>query len=509
MEEGRNRRIAKNTVFLYIRMIFVMLVSLYTVRVVLNKLGAEDYGIYNLVGGVVVLFSFISNSSSAATQRYLNFALGEHDEESARQVFSASLLIHLAVSLLIVIFAETIGLLLVNTYLVIPKERMLSANLVYQLSIITTALNIIKIPYNATVIAYERMSFYAVLSVFECAGKLAVAMFLSIWTGDKLIFYGILIAALAFFMLLIFKWYANAKFAISHFVFTKDAHLYKELVSFSGWSLLSSVGSVCANQGLNMILNRFFGVLVNTAMGIANQVNSAVYQLISNFQIAFEPQITKSYASDEREYLLDLIFKTSKFSFFLLWFFVLPLALNAEFVLKLWLSDVPEYSVVFLRIILVYSLIDSIIGPLWMLSYAIGNIRNYQIVAFIFSLLTVPLAWGALCIGCPPYTILIVRCLHNVCFSIYRFFYLRHRISFPVFLFCRQILLPCLLVLLISLFVSCVVFLCLLENSALQFFVTCMVTVLINAFVMIFIGCNHHERVFAFQLVRKFTGRKG
>ena len=499
----KNKRIAKNTLYLYLRMILVMLVSLYTVRVILVNLGVEDYGIYNLIGGVVVLFSFITNSSGAAVQRYLNFSLGEDNIEQAKDIYSASVVIHLIVSLLIIFLSETIGLWFVNFYLVIPPERIFAANWVYQFSVFTMVFSVVKIPYHATVIAYENMSFYAVMSIFECFGKLLVAVLLMVWNKDKLIFYGFLIFLIGFLNFLIFKIYAMMKFKVCHFKIIKDKKLYKELISFSGWSLLSSIGSVCANQGLNMILNRFCGVVANAAMGIANQVNNAVYQLISNFQVAFEPQITKSYAANDREYLIGLIFKTSKFSFFLLWFFVLPLGLNAQTVLQVWLSEVPDYSIVFLRLILVFSLIDAIMGPLWMVSYAIGNIRNYQIVAFIFAFITLPLAYVMFKFGMPPFIIILLRILNNLGFSLWRLFYLRKRMEFPVFDFVKKILIPSLLLSLITLIISFISFHLTRRNVILQFFVSCCVTIIMNFIFLFFIGCDKGEKKFIVGILKK------
>lgn len=505
MEENRNKRIAKNTAFMYIRMIVLMLISLYTVRVVLKYLGVEDYGIYNLIGGVVVLFSFISNSSGAATQRYLNFAMGKDNSDEVQHVFSASIIIHLAVALIFIILSEPVGIWCVNKYLNIPQERLSAANWVLQLSLITTVLGVIKIPYNAAIIAHEKMSFYAIMSIFDGIAKLGIAFLISIFPYDKLIFYTFLIAIVNILTFIIQKIYVNKKFSECNLVLHNDKTLYKELVSFSGWSLLSSVGSTCSNQVLTMIMNRFFGVIANAAMGVANQVNNAVYQLISNFQVAFEPQITKSYAANERDYLLDLIFKTSKFSFFLLWIFILPLSLNADIVLKVWLSEVPEYSVIFLRIILIYSLIDAMTGPLWMVSYAVGNIKNYQIVAFIVSLISVPIAWLLFKIGFPPYWIVILRVLSNFIFSCWRLGYLKKRMDFPVIKFLIKVLLPSLAVVCLTLLISFAVFIFMKFNIIAQFFVSCTVTVFANFVTMWFIGCRKNERDWMIGLIKKFS----
>lgn len=507
-ESNKNKTIAKNTAFMYIRMIFLMLISLYTVRVVLKYLGVEDYGILNLIGGVVALFSFISNSSGAATQRYLNFALGENNLEKLQRVYSASIIIHFVVALIVLLLSEIAGIWAVNCYLNIPMERINAANWVLQFSLFTIVLGIIRIPYNAVIVAYEKMSFYAAQSIFEGVCKFGIAFLIAIFPYDKLIFYSILIFIVSFLSFFIGKAYVNIKFPICRFRFHKEKILYKELVSFSGWSLLSSIGSTCSNQVLTMILNKFFGVIANAALGFANQVNNAVYQLISNFQVAFEPQITKSYAANDRDYLIDLIYKTSKFSFFLLWFFVLPLGLNAEIVLKVWLETVPDYSVVFLRLILFLSLIESIIGPLWMVSYAIGNIRNYQIVALIISLITVPVAWLLFYLGFKPYWIIIIRVISNLLFSMWRMGYLYKRMNFPVWNYLKMVLIPSLFVVVISFCVSYGVFFITSSNIIIQFFVSCTVTVLANIVCMWIIGCNQSEREFLIALIKKIIKKE-
>lgn len=502
-EFNKNKTIAKNTAFMYIRMLVLMLVSLYTVRIVLKNLGVEDYGIYNLIGGIVVLFAFISNSSGAATQRFITFALGKNDETEASDVYNASVLIHIGVCLVFLVLSEITGIWAVNYYLNIPAERLYAANWVLQVSLLSVLLNILRIPDTSVIIANEKMSFYAVLSILEGLLKLFIAYLLSVFPYDKLIFYSILITILSLITYIIQKVYVVIKFSITKFKLCDKKEIYAELLSFSGWSLLSSIGTTCSNQVLTIILNKFFGVIANAAMGIANQVNNAVYQLISNFQIAFEPQITKSYAANEREYLLDLINKTSKFSFFLLWFFVLPLSLNAEIVLNVWLDDIPEYSVIFLRLILVLSLIESIIGPLWMVSYAIGNIKNYQIVALSISIMTVPIAWLLFKIGLKPYFIVVIRVCSNLVFSIWRFGYLHKRMNFPVLNYIKIVLLPSVVVVFISLFVSYCSFLITSKNIILQFFASCTVTVLINIVCMWFIGCNKNEKSFIMNFIKK------
>ena len=375
------KRIAKNTLMLYFRQILILLVSLYTVRVVLNTLGAEDYGIYNVVAGVVVLFSFVNNAMATATQRFLNYSLGENDKKKTQEVYSASLIVHLGIAAIFVLLAETVGLWFVSNKLNIPEARRAATAIVYQFTIITTVFNILRVPYNAVIIAYEKMSFFAWLSILESLLKLAIVFLLVLSGIDRLVFYAFLMTAVALIILCFYKLYCNRTFEIARYSKVTDISLVKKILSFSGWSLFGAVANVANSQGTNIVLNMFTNVTVNAAMGIANQVNSAVYSFVGNFQTAFNPQIVKSYAEGKKEYFIDLVFRTAKVSFLLLNFMVVPLLLNAEIVLHIWLKSIPEYTIHFVQLILIWSLIDSWNGPLWMSVQATGNIRKYQIYA--------------------------------------------------------------------------------------------------------------------------------
>ena len=297
-----NKRIAKNTLMLYVKMGVMMLVQLYTSRVVLQTLGVDDFGIYNVVGGVVVLFSFLNAAMSSATQRFLNFELGKGDLVQVGRVFSMSLTVHFCIAGLVLLLAETVGLWFLNSELNIPAERMVAANWVYQFSVATTLLGILLVPYNATIIAHERMGFYAWTSIVKAVLLLVIVYFLSIGEVDKLILYAGLVFAVNALMQGVYIVYcrrAFSKTALYRPFF--DRELFRRLISFSGWSLFGGVADMCNSQGINMVMNIFCGVAVNAAMGIANQVNAAVYQFVSNFQIAFNPQLVKSYAANERE----------------------------------------------------------------------------------------------------------------------------------------------------------------------------------------------------------------
>lgn len=479
-----------------------MLVSLYTVRVVLNTLGAEDYGIFNVVAGVVVLFSFVNNAMATSVQRFLNFYLGKNDTEKTRNVYSASLVIHGVICLIFVVLAETVGLWFVNAKLNIPTGRSNAAFWCYQAAVITTLANIMRVPYNAVIIAYEKMSFFVGLSIVETVLKLAVVFLLKVSNFDKLIFYSFLLAAVSFIILAIYKFYCNKNFEIAHYKKVQDKGLRKELVSFSGWSLFGAVANVANSQGTNIVLNIFTNVTVNAAMGIANQVNAAVYSFVSNFQTAFNPQLVKNYAAGEKKELNQLIFRASKFSFLLLWLIVLPLSLNLETVLTLWLKNVPDYSVGFVQLILVCSLVDCMTYSIAVAVQASGNIKFYQIIISCFIFANLPLSILFLFLGMSPYSVLFIRFFLCLLILVFRVVYLTFSQSFPVRNFIFQVLLKCAFIVAVSFFITKLLT---SHLAGLGYFIcSCLFSVLV-IFVLSFpILFTPEERKYAFSFIRKF-----
>ena len=450
MSTENNKRIAKNTILLYFRMLFTMTVSLYTSRIVLNTLGVSDFGIYNIVGGVVVLFSFLNNAMSSATQRFLNFEIGKNDFVQLRKIFCISMNVHVSIAFIVFILAETIGLWFLNTQLNLPLDRMNAANWVYQFTILTFIISILQVPYNATIIAHERMSFYAYVSIVEVSLKLSAVFLLQYLGYDKLKLYAVLICAVALIIITIYKLYCNKKFESSRYIFIWDASLYKQLLSFSGWSLFGSVANVGKTQVINILINIFCGVLVNAAMGITNQVSATLNGFVSNFQLAFNPQIVKSYAANDKEYLMSLIFKTSKYSYFLLFILSLPILLNTEYILKLWLKIVPEYTVQFCQLTIIYLLIESISGPLWMSVQATGKIKSYQIVISSLLLLNVPFSYILLKLNFIPYSVVLVSIGIGILALLIRIIFLRSLINLPIIQFLREVILIIFIVTILS-----------------------------------------------------------
>lgn len=489
---SNTKRIAKNTLMLYFRQILIMLVSLYTVRVVLNVLGAEDYGIYNVVAGVVVLFSFVNNAMATSTQRFINYSLGENNLTKVTQVYSASLVIHGAIAFIFLVLAETVGLWFVSCKLNIPSERHSAALWAYQFSIISTIFTIFRVPYNATIIAYERMSFFAFLSIVEAFFKLIVVFLISSLHFDKLAFYSFLLCMVSALITLVFKLYCNVKIETAKFSKVKDKTLVKELFAFSGWNLFGASANVANQQGANIVLNMFTNVTVNAAMGIANQVNAAVYSFVSNFQTAFNPQLVKSYAAGEKDDFMSLLFRSAKLSFFLLLVIVVPLYVNVDFVLSIWLKNVPQYSVEFVRLILIWSLIDALNGPLWMAASARGNIKNYQVFVSIFIFLNLPLSILLLALEFSPVWVLYIRIAINVFLTFWRLFYLKRHIGLIVKDFIIQVISRCLIVCGISFVLMMII--ANFFDAWKRFFITVPISILFVILLVFCLGFTRKER---------------
>lgn len=416
---ANNKRIAKNTIYLYFRMLLTMGVSLYASRIVLNILGVEDYGIYNIVGGVVVLFSFINNSLTSATQRFLNFELGRGDISETQRVFSMSLTIHICVAIIVALLAETVGLWFLNTQMNIPPERMTAANWVYQFSILTICVSFVQVPYYASVVAYEKMSFFAYVAIIEVILKILIVFLLVYIDFDKLRLYSVLTFFVSVAVFICYKNYCYIKINISRYRFLWDKVLFSKILSFSGWMFWGAAAGVSSTQGVNILLNIFYGVTVNAAMGISNQVNSAMNQFVSNFQTAFLPQITKLYAIGDIEQLRKLIDRSSRFSFLLLFALACPLMLNMDFVLKLWLKNIPEYSSVFCILILIYSLIEAMSKPVGYVIHATGRVKYYNIVMSIALSMNIVFSFIFLKLGFQPEVVLVISVFVDIlCFAI-------------------------------------------------------------------------------------------
>lgn len=402
------KRIAKNTLLLYFRSIIVMVVSIYTSRVVLATLGINDYGIYNVVGGVVGMFSMLSATFVSASQRFISFALGKNDSEQTRKVFTISLNVHIGLSGILLLLMESVGLWYLNYVMKLPADRILAANWVFQFSILSFLCNLISIPYNALIISKERMGVFAYVSIYEVVMKLLVVYLLQLATFDKLIFYAVLLFSVSLSIRLFYGFYCSKKLAEVHRVRVNDKSLYKNFLQISGWNFFGSCASIMTLQGINLVLNFFCGVAVNAAKGVASQIENAVTTLVNNFQTSLNPQIVKSYAANDFQFLLNLISSGTRISFFLMLFLALPFLWTGQEILSVWLKVVPEYSESFVRMILIYILIMPFNSVFDKVLLATGKIKQVQLITSFVTLLNLPLSILLLYLKFPPYSIYFV-----------------------------------------------------------------------------------------------------
>ncbi len=388
-----NKRIAKNTLMLYVRMLFLMAINLYTSRVVLEALGVEDYGLYNAVAGFIAMFSMVSASISGSISRFITFVLGQNDHLKLKRVFSTALIIQIAIAVLVVLLVELFGVWFLNTKMVIPEGRYFAANFVLQFALLTFILNLWSTPYNAALIAHERMSAFAFIGIFEGLATLLVALILRISACDNLILYAALMCLISFVIRLVYSIYCKRNFSECSFQWIFDKTLFKEMFGFAGWNFIGVMSGLLREQGLNLLFNIYFGPVVNAARGLASQVNTAVGKFTQNFLMAVQPQITKSYASGHFDDAHALVIRSSRLSFLLMMMFVIPIISETEFILSLWLKEVPAHTVAFVQIILLISLLESFSLPLIYLMLATGNIKKYQLVVGTIYLLNFPVAW--------------------------------------------------------------------------------------------------------------------
>jgi len=425
-----NKRIARNTLTLYIRMLLLMVLSLYTSRVVLQTLGIEDFGIYNIVGSVVVLFGFLNNTLNIATRRFINIGIGSGDNEKLKETYTALFTVYIIIAVIIFLLAETFGYWLLNSKLNIPEERMFAAHCVYQLSILTAIISILGCPFESCIIAYERMNIFAYLSIFEGIMKLIIVGLLLLIPFDNLIVYAVLLAVLSFFLVVIKIGYCLRTFEIVSLKIKYSKELAPSILKFSGWSLLGQIAYIATTTSVNIIINLFFGPLMNAAVSIAQQVNIAIYNFVSNFQTAFNPQIVQTYASQDMDRHRYLVAMSSKISFFLIFVISVPFLLNIDFILDLWLVDVPKNAASITQLIILFSLLEAVAAPLYMSMQAIGKIKSYQITVSAINMSFLPVVYLLLVLGQSVETIFICKIAIAIVLWIYRIYYILPKIDF-------------------------------------------------------------------------------
>ena len=452
-ETSNNKRIAKNTLFLYFRTLIILVVSLYTSRVVLSVLGVEDYGTYNVVGGVVAMFSAISGALSSAISRFITFELGKGDTVKLKKVFSTSVNIQILISLLVIIVGEIVGVWFLNYKMNIPPERLGAANWVLQCSLFTFCINLISVPYNACIIAHEKMKAFAYVSILEALLKLSVCFMIMASPWDKLISYSVLLLCVALSIRMTYSVYCHHHFEESHYHFVSDRQLMKEMAGFAGWNFYTNGAYIFNTQGINLLINIYFGVTLNAARGIANQVDHAVMHLVNSFTTALNPQITKNYASGNMESMFLLVCRGARFSYFLLFVFSLPIVIETEFILSIWLKNVPPHAINFVRLAIVASLIHILGKSGYTASMATGNIRRYVLWVASVGCLAFPFTWIAFAAGAPSESAYWVFIIVYVLVEAVRLWIMKGLLDFPIPMFINDVLIKIGIVTVLAVFI--------------------------------------------------------
>ena len=474
-------------------MLLLLVVSLYTSRIVLATLGIEDYGLYNVVGGIVSMFAFISMAMGNSTSRYITIALGKGNDEELNNVVGVACLIHWVLAGIILVLAETVGLWFLHNKMVIPDGRMTAAFWVYQFSIVSCMVSVISVPFNSMIIAHERMGAFAFISILDALLKLLIVFLIQVSTKDRLILYAALLLCVGILNRLIYQVYCRRFFEEAKHIRLQSTEHLGEMTSFAGWSLVGNLAFVGYTQGLNILLNLFFGPVVNAARGVATQVQSVVKGFVTSFQTAINPQIFKSYAQDDFHRLHTLIYSSSKFSFYLLYCLILPIAIEVDSLLGLWLKEVPEGSGLFTILTLFILLVDPLSNPISKANQATGKVKKYQIIEGGSLLLIVPIAYVVLKNGGKPYTVFVVQLIVMYVVQIIRLFVVCHDIRMSIIEYFKQVLLTVLLVAVASAVVPLMVFF-ILPDSFLSMLLVVIVSVLSVISCAFFLGLTKNER---------------
>lgn len=504
---AQNKLIVKNTVFMAVRMVITMAISLYTSRVVLAQLGITDYGIFIVVGGLTVIMSFFTSALTAAIQRYMNFELGLTGGRGMQQIFAACWVCVVLIAALFVGLAETGGMWFLESKLDVPADRLPDARMVLHLSMLIVVVEMCRVPYNSLIIAHERMSFYAYNSIVESLLKLAAVIALSVICGNKLLVYMGLLVVVAVLVNVSYVVYCGHFFPGIGFSLRADAAKVKEIGKFAGWNVLTSISDIAYQQGSSMILNIFYGVGFNATMGISNQVKTAVASFTRSVQIAANPQIIKSYAGGDSAWFRQLITIISRISYFAVLFLGMPILINTEFVLNLWLTELPPDAVMFVRLMILFCLLDSLIGPLWVSMQASGRIAGYQSVISVLWILCLPLIYWAFRSGLPPYWLLIVLIGINFVSLWIRIGYTSHYCGVKVRYYCRKVLLPILEVTVVGC-ASLWPVLAFDQSRVQLFLLSSAVWVVVCPLAVYFLALSRQERQGAKKLVGKYLNRK-
>lgn len=493
--QNNNKRIAKNTLMLYIRMLLSVVVSLYTSRVVLEVLGVEDYGIYGVVSGVVAMFSFLNASMSGATSRFLTFEMGRGDELRLRDTFSSALIIHIGIAVVVFILAETVGLWFLCNKLVIPDGRMLAAHWVYQCSVISAMLAITQVPYNALIIAHERMGVYAYIEILNVVLKLLIVYLLAIGDFDKLKLYAVLVLAVSVLVMSIYRIYCMRNFSESHFRFVWKKEIFKPMLCFTGWDFYGNMCVTARVQGTNFLINTFFGVVANAASSIATTVNGIISGFASNIITAFRPRIIKSYSQQSWDEMQSMMNNAVKFSILLLFMLAIPILFEASYVITLWLGQVPQYVVSFVRLTLIINCFGIINSVIVIGIHATGDIKRISFFTGTLFLLAIPVSFLFLKLGCDVVSVYIVNLFSNISIVLLNLWILKKQI-------CEIKILPIIRVIIVSLLVVTLIMVVLLsiykgmQEGFCRLVIIMFVDVVLLLFLTYFIVLNREQKRF-------------
>lgn len=475
-------------------MLLVMGVSLYTSRIILQALGFEDFGLYNVVGGIVTMFTFLNGSLAGATSRFITFELGRKNYERLNQIFNTALAVHIFIALIIVIFAETIGLWFFYEKMTIPPDRLDAAFWVYQISIFTCFITLTQVPYNATIIAHENMKIYAYVGVVEVIAKLAISYAIYLAPFDQLVFYALLLCILQISIMFFYRFYCSRNFPESKIKICREKPLYREMLSYAGSDMIGQISVLAQGQGLNILLNLFFGPAVNAARGIAYQVQGAITQFSSNFMTAVKPQIIKSYANNDIDGMMKLVKNSSCFSFYLMWMISLPILLEADYILKLWLSDYPDHTVTFLRLIIILCLLQTIKTPRLTVFHATGHIKRLNLIVGIILCMAFPFAYIWLKLGGSPESVFWASIITFVVSEFASIAILKRYISYSIKEYLKAVYLKCAIVSLVSFIIPYFTY-TQIANPGLQRFILTLsiscISVIISSF---YLGMNKEMR---------------
>lgn len=501
--EINNQRIAKNTLLLYARTMFVMVISLYTSRVILDVLGVDGYGTYQVVGGMVAMFAVFSASLSSAISRFIAFEIGKGNNDRLAKIFASSMVIQIFLAIFIFILAEIIGLWFLSSQAKIPEDNIVAARWVLHCALFTFCINLLSVPYNACIIAHEHMKAFAYVSVVDVLLKLIICYILVIIPYNRLISYSVLMAVIALLIRFVYSFYCHRNFAETHQRLMLDKGIFKEMFSFAGWSFFNNAISIFNNQGVNMLINVFFGVTFNAARGIANQVEGAVMQFVNNFTVAVNPQITKSYAAGNLFGMHQLVCRGSKFSYFLMLIMSLPLICEADIILHLWLKEVPPYATLLVQLSLILGLLDSIGFAGYTACIATGKLRKYSLVISSIAILEFPLSWIAFSLGGTIEVCYYIYIAVKASVLLVRMFLLQEMVSLPRKMFSREVFLPIFKVTLISVIPS-ILLVKFMPSSYIRLILSFIIGTGITGIVSLYLGMTSHERDIVLEKLHSF-----